>query len=222
MSGGGDETSAMGGPAYGFATPVLNSIRNYTLTSKDSENSGVDIPITMQITAVNADGSFNESSVSNGVVTVNGISFGLPEYGSFNSQGQELSLTYPTSGGGTGMCTFDPHGAGPPFPIMVGQTWTLEYSYTCNGGVPISYTQNGTVVDVETVTVPGGTFSALKLESTLTWTDANGTTHQENVSNWRDVATLRSVKEVRQFSVSGTPPAGAVLVSEQLELQSTS
>jgi hypothetical protein len=69
--------------------------------------------------------------------------------------------------GGTGTCTYDPNGSGPPFPVSVGQTWQLQYTLSCNGSAPITYTQDGTVVDAEPVTVPAGTFNALKFLSTL-------------------------------------------------------
>jgi hypothetical protein len=54
---------------------------------------------------------------------------------------------------------------------------------------PVSYTQSGSVVDVEAVTVPVGTFTAIKLQSTVTWTSPGGATRTQTVTNWRDVAT---------------------------------
>jgi hypothetical protein len=119
----------------------VNPVRNCTLTT--------------QITSVNADGSYTEiSSSPDGVNTVDGITFGTPENGSYNNEGQELSFTY---------------------------------------------TQNGTVVDLESVTVPAGTFNALKLQSTVTWTNADRTTRQESVTNWRDVEILRSGRNQSQL-----------------------
>jgi hypothetical protein len=78
------------------------------------------------------------------------------------------------------------------------------------------------VVDLESVTVPGCTFNALKLQSTITWTNFGGTTPQESVTNWRDVETLQSVKQSVTYTLSGTAPTGDYVVSETLELQSTS
>jgi hypothetical protein len=218
--GGSDEVT---GTTYAFVAPVLNSVRTYSQTFMDSSDSTINYTLQTQITSVNPDGSYTETSSSpDGVNTVNGITYGTPEDGSFNNQGQELSFTYPTSDGGTGTCTYDPNGSGPPFPVSVGQTWQLQYTYSCNGGAPISYTQNGTVVDVESVTVPAGTFTALKFQSTITWTNAEGTTRQDSITNWRDIQTLRSVKREHTYTISGTPPAGTYLVSEIQELQSTS
>jgi hypothetical protein len=218
--GGGDLT---GETTYPFVTPVLDSVRTYSQTFVDSSGNTIDYALTTQITAVNSDGSYTEASSSpDGVNTVDGITYGTPENDSYNNQGQELGYTYPTSSGGTGTCTLDPHGAGPPFPLTVGETWQLQYTLSCNGNAPTSYTQSGTVVDVESVTVPAGAFNALKLQSTITWTNSEGTTRQENVTNWRDVETLRSVKESITITLSGTTPTGDYLVSETQELQSTS
>jgi carbohydrate-binding DOMON domain-containing protein len=68
---------------------------------------------------------------------------------------------------------------------------------------PITYSQMGSVIDVELVTVPAGTFSAIKLQSTLTWTDTLGTTRTQTVTNWRDVATSIWVKEEISYAYSG-------------------
>ena len=83
-------------------------------------------------------------------------------------------------------------------------------------------TQSGTVVDVESVTVPAGTFTALKLQSTIVWTDNNGTTHTQTSTNWLDTTSFHSVKQSSTYVDTGTPPADGYAVSRQIELQSTS
>jgi hypothetical protein len=86
----------------------------------------------------------------------------------------------------------------------------------------VSSPQNGTVVDVESVTVAAGTFTALKLQSTVVWTDANGTTRTETVTNWLDTASFHSVKTSETFVLSGTMPTDGYAVSREIELQSMS
>jgi hypothetical protein len=137
-----------------------------------------------------------------------------------NASGQELTDVY--TNGAVITCTFDPHGFGPDFPVQVGQTWTLDYTYSCNSMAPTTYTQMGSVIDVESVTVPAGTFSAIKLQSTLTWTDTLGTTRTQTVTNWRDVATSISVKEEISYSYSGTLPTNGYPMSRVDLLLSTS
>jgi hypothetical protein len=119
-------------------------------------------------------------------------------------------------------CTYDPHGSGPDFPVSVGATWTLAYTFACGVQTPVTYSQKGSVVDVESVTVPAGTYSALKLESTLTWTDLAEKTRTQTITNWRDVNTLISVKQEISIAVSGTIPAGGYAVSREILLQSAS
>lgn len=68
--------------------------------------------------------------------------------------------------------------------------------------------------------MPAGTFSALKLVSTTSWTDAVGTTRVESSANWIDVATFHSVKQSITFELSGTLPNDGYAVSRQFVLQS--
>jgi hypothetical protein len=115
---------------------------------------------------------------------------------------------------------FNPHGSGPDWPVRVGETWRLEYVFACGTSTPVTYSQTGEVVDVETITVPAGTFSALKLQSALTWTDVAGTTRTETVTNWRDIFTSYSVKMEISIAVSGTAPATGYAVSRTEVLDS--
>jgi hypothetical protein len=80
--------------------------------------------------------------------------------------------------------------------------------------------QNGTVVDVESITVPAGTFNAIKLQSTISWTDALGTMRTQTVTSRRDVLTLVSVKESVTIAYAGTLPITGYPVSEETVLQS--
>jgi hypothetical protein len=80
--------------------------------------------------------------------------------------------------------------------------------------------QNGTVVDVEQVTVAAGTFTALRLVSTLTWTDSAGTQRTQSITNWRDVASSVSVKQSISISYAGTLPTTAYALSREIQLAS--
>jgi hypothetical protein len=68
--------------------------------------------------------------------------------------------------------------------------------------------------------VPAGTFNAIKLQSTVSWTDAQGTMRTQTVTNWRDVLTSVSVKESISITYAGTPLTGGYPVSRQIVLQS--
>jgi hypothetical protein len=91
---------------------------------------------------------------------------------------------------------------------------------TCGTAAPVQYTQNGNVLDVESVTGPAGTFTAIKLQSTVTWTTAAGTTITETVTNWRDIDTLFSVRQNVTRVYGGMLPTTGYEVSATIQLTS--
>jgi hypothetical protein len=119
-------------------------------------------------------------------------------------------------------CTYDPRDGGPDFPLRVGQTWSISYTFACGSESPITYEQTGSVVDVESLTVPAGTFNALKLGSTVTWPNLQGTIRTQTITNWRDIATSPSVKEEISIVVSGTLPTAGYPVSREIVLETIS
>jgi hypothetical protein len=222
--GSGSGSSSGSGQSYVFVPPAINSVRSYTETVVDNSNNTIDESFTVTGTALNSDGTYVELSEdpSHNTFIVNGTNYSIPtETETFNDSGQETSYVYTAAGGVLVTCTFDPHGDGPDFPLSVGNTWTLNYTFACGSGSPTSYSQVGSVVDVESVTVPAGTYSAIKLQSTVTWTDAGGTTRTQTVTNWRDVATLASVKQQISIAYSGTLPTTGYAVSREILLQAS-
>jgi hypothetical protein len=137
-----------------------------------------------------------------------------------NNQSQDTSYSALEANGATQTCTYAPHGPGPGYPLTAGTTWTIQYTVTCGTAAPITHTQNGNVLDVESVTVPAGTFTALKLQSTDAYTTADGTVITQTATNWRDVNTLFSVQKETTLVYSGTLPANSYAVSSQTQLQS--
>jgi hypothetical protein len=218
-------SSSGSGQSYDFVPPPINSVRSYSETVVDNSNNTIDESFTVTVTALNSDGTYVELSEdpSHNSVFVNGTNYSiLTETESLNDSGQETSYVYTAAGGGLVTCTYDPHGDGPNFPLSVGNTWTLDYTLACGSGSPVSYSQVGSVADVESVTVPAGTYSAIKLQSTVTWTDSGGTTRTQTVTNWRDVATLISVKEQISIAYSGILPTTGYAVSREILLQTSS
>lgn len=213
------------GMAYAFVPPVVNSVRNYAETVVDNSSNSIDIGYTQTVTAVNADGTIVEqvaSSTGNSSI-IDGTNYAIvAETENYNDMGQETSYVYTDDDGNPVTCTFDPHGSGPDYPLTVGETWTLDYTFTCGTNEPITYAQSGSVIDVESVTVPAGSYTAIKLQSTLTWTNAAGTTRTQTITNWRDVATSHTVKEQIAIAVSGTPPTAGYAVSRETVLESES
>jgi len=217
------EMSSGNGALYHFATPALHSQRLYAETITDSQHSVILLSYTETVTAVNSDGSYTLVQVtpSNQPLVVEGTSYFIRnETLSVNSSGQTTAYTFLAPGGVAVTCTYVPNGPGPDFPVAAGVTWTLDYTFACGQQLAVAYVQNGTAVDVESVTVPAGTFNAIKLQSTISWTDALGTTTTQTVTSWRDVMTSVSIKESVTITYAGTPPITGSPISTDTVLQS--
>ena len=214
------------GTQYDFVPPIVNSSRVYSETIVDNSNNtieGIGYMETVRSVAANGVITEEQQSTNNAGGTVNGTNYSiLTETQTYNNFGRETGFTYTESDGNPGSCIYAPYEGGPMPPLTVGQTWQIDWTETCNANPAIQYSQQGTVVDVESVTVPGGTFTALKLQSTTVWTDSNGTTHTQTTTNWLDTASFHSVKQSITYVDSGTPPVDGYAVSRQVELQSSS
>jgi hypothetical protein len=222
---GGSGSDAGSKMTYSFVTPKVNSRQIFADTTLDNSNNTITQTTRNTVTAVNADGSyvFVHDDPTGNSVTVNGTTYStITESITENNSGQEVSYT-PMLVNAIGVtCTISPHGAGPNFPLTVGQTWISNYSITCGTAPPLSYAQTGSVVGIESVTVPAGTFSAIKLQSALTWTGPNGTTRTEAITTWRDVNTEIVVKRVTNIEYSGTALVNGYPVTTTSALESQS
>jgi len=213
-------------PTYYFVTPALNAQYVYAQTIVDNSANTINETVALLVTAVQGSGAYTEqqSDPTGTVVTVNGVTYSvLDESINFNPEGQATTYSFMPANGSLTTCTYTPSAGGLTYPTQVGTTWTTNYTLSCGSAAPVSYTHTGVVADVEAVTVPAGTFQALKVMSTITWTDANGTTRTQNATNWRDVNTGLSVQSVTTTAYSGTPVSAASYpVSNTRVLQSMS
>jgi hypothetical protein len=214
------------GTSYAFVAPASGVTRVLAETIVDNADNTITIGYSDTVAPVNSDGSYTAlvQSTTGDSSIVNGTNYAVTTATeNYNDSGQELSYSFTGATGALVTCMYTPHAAGPDFPVQVGQTWQLDYTLSCdNGSAPVSYTQQGSVVDVESITVPAGTFTALKFQSTIIWTNANGTTRTETVTSWRDTATLYTLKQQISIAVSGTIPNVGYPVSRSTELQSIS
>jgi hypothetical protein len=212
------------GTQYAFVPPVVNSSRVYAETVVDNSNNTIAIGYMETVLSVAADGIITEQQQStSSSATVNGTNYTpLAETQTYNSFGRETEFTYTESNGTPVSCAYSQYAGGPTPPLAAGQTWQIDFTEACNANPAVHFSQTGTVVDVESVTVPAGTFNALKWQVTTVWTDNNGTTHTQTTTNWLDTASFHSVKESITIAYSGTLPVNGYPVSRQIELQSTS
>jgi len=206
--------------SYAFVAPSLNSQRVYSETIVDNASNTINLSYTETVTAVNADGSFVvlQQDPNNNAVVANGTTYAIqPVLITVNNSDQTLSTINTAT---QVSCAVSPYGAGPTFPVTVGQSWLTNYTITCGASPAIAYQQNGSVVDVESVTVPAGTYSALKLQTTLAHTDANGTIYNQVFATWRDAATGVVIKKQVFNTYSGTPLTNGYPVANTIVLQS--
>ncbi len=221
--GGSGGTTTGSGSAYSFAPPTAGASGTSAISIVDNSNNTIDLTQTTTVLSVNPDGSFTSLSQesSTGAVVVNGTNYLMPPTThTINSSDQEISYQYTDAATGVALtCNYDPHGLGPDGPLSVGQTWTLEFTFGCGAAAPIMYTQTGSVVDIEEVTVPAGTFMALKLQSTVTWTTAAGAMRAENITNWRNTVGLGSVKQAITYTYGAPLPTAGYPLSRQSVLQ---
>lgn len=228
--GGGSSTPSSSTPSstttYNFVPPTLNASAVYALTTVDNSNNTINQVFDTQVTIVNSDGSFVEhvEDPTHNAITANGTSYAVPTQDiNVNNVGFEISYTSTPPNGVTTSCTYTPHGSGPNHPFAVGDSWSSSWNLICGSAAPVAYSQTGTVMDTETITVPAGTFSAIKLQSTISWTDLNGTTHTDARTTWKDVnGSHLKIKEVDTYSYSGTTPAHGYPVQRTSVLQSHS
>lgn len=210
-------SSSTNSSAFNFSAPAINTTHTYAKTIIDNLNSTINQSLVDTITSVNQDGSFvvNRQDPAHNSIMVNGTTYSIQTANiSVNNSGQETAYTYTSTNGALVTCTYIPHAAGPNYPFSVGDAWSSSWNYSCGNSTPISYSQTGTVVDTESVTVPAGTFTTFKLQSTIVWTDANGTTHTDTRSTWRDVnGNHTTIKEVDTYVLTGVPPVNGYPVS---------
>jgi hypothetical protein len=94
-------------------------------------------------------------------------------------------------------CTFTPALAGYSFPLFVGKTYNSSSVYACGAGYTDNRSYSGKVLAYEQITVPAGTFNALKVELTLTNSNqpapVSGTTRVDSIC-WVDTVTIRELK----------------------------
>lgn len=215
--------AALGSVAYNFVPGPVGSERTYANTITDNSGNVINLSAVDTVTNVAADGGYtaHQSDPANSSITVNGTLYGT-EVGDFtqNSSNQLVSYTI-TTPSRTYSCTESPHGGGPTFPIRVNQTFSNSYVAQCTGGAAVTYTGSGTVVGIEQVTVPAGTFLALKLQSVASWTDPDMITRTETSTLWLDVENANVVQRVFSIAYGGGRPTNGYEVNQVSVLQST-
>lgn len=224
--GGGSNSSnaSVAMPTYTYVAPQAAAQQVYADTLLDNLNNTVNRTLAVTVTAASAGGYTatrvdpSHDRVVSGVVD---HTF-YPTTVNYDAMGRDMNWVVTGASGNPVQCQVTGGQApGAPSPLTAGQAWTAAYAEVCGAGPGLAYTQIGTFVGIESVTVPAGTFNAYKFVSTTTWTE-NGRTTTQSISRWRDAAASASrvLKSVATFSYSGTAPPQGALVSETQLLQS--
>jgi len=238
---GGNGDSAPPAPAplpqtFSYVAPALGASDTWTRTLTDSLGTSVSLQLRQRVTQANADGSevWTYDDPTAVVETHDGLTFrttpqvddvapngNLVDYTNTHLDGTQVTCTYGPATTGTatanaGRVTELAARRGESFSI--GQSWTSAYTISCAGQTPVSYRATASVIGYETVTVPAGTFQAVKETVLLTYVD-NGITSTSSTTLWRDPARwMFTVKSDQAIVRDGA--TAAYIAHDQRELSS--
>jgi len=221
---------------FSYAPPPLGTSDTWTRTLTDSVGTSVLLQLRQRVTQANADGS--EAWTYDDPTAVDEIHDGVTfrttpqvddiaangntvDYTNTHVDGTQVTCTYgqPTTGtaiANAGRVTALAARRGESFSI--GQSWTNSYSISCAGQATVNYQAVVDVPGYETVTVPAGTFQAVKQTVHLTWVD-NGVAGTSDMTLWRDPAHwMFPVKSDQAIARSGATTA--YITRDQRELAS--
>ena len=197
--------------SFTAATPAVGTTDVYAMATVDDSDNTINGTYTQRVTRINTDGSYALTQVDpgNDSVVVNGVSYRFdPTTLTFDGQGRELSADATLANGNPQDCIYTITSGGHTPPWVVGQSWTQTVQEVCAPGANFAVTESGSVVGVEQVAVPAGTFTALKFHEIQAWTDDNGQHISTDVTHWVDPAhSLFTLKKVIVYTRSGNVPA---------------
>lgn len=220
--GGGDDT----GPpttqptSYPMVKPTVGATSVYTVTSVDDLNTTVVTSYRNQVASVAADGSYaiDRDDPSNSGAAVNGIDYHTyPTVYAFSATGRETSIASASTGTG---CTVAALDAGHAVPWTIGQTFTETDGMTCTQNTDYTLAFTGSVSALESVTVPAGTFNALRMDIAETSATPDGEHVATTITLWVDPQhSFFTIKEVDVTTMTPAP-ARHYVVTRTTELQS--
>ncbi len=163
------------------------------------------------------------TSVANGIVTVDSTVNGAASDRYTNDiDGNRLTRTYKNGN----LCTYAPKRDMLNFPLSVGKTWTATWQYSCQAGYQEFATLNAEVEALETLTIPAGTFNALRIHYVLALTNSNdwqlpggssgAAAYNQDYRCWWDVDAHRLVKCDFNYAYPSGAPANYVKTFSQV------
>jgi hypothetical protein len=110
----------------------------------------------------------------------------------------------------SGGCIYSPSQQIYSFPLYVGKTWSINYTYACTGTATLSYSGTATVVARETLSTPAGSWDTLKITYTLTDSGNPTTSQTTNATCWWATAIGITVQCNTSFTYTGTTNASNI------------
>ena len=217
-------SSSSSSSTYNYVIPAVGTKRAFARTITDNASNKINQSYTETVTAASAT-SFSQSIIDPTATSqvVNGTTYRIaPLSRTINASGQVTAEIYNIDQTNPNSCTFTPSEGGVAYPLSIGQTWNAPWSERCSLTTPRTATDSGLVVDLETVTVPAGTFSTVKVQGVTSFQVATGSTLTQNTTQWRDVNTGLVVQLLDTYSYSGAVPSTGYATQIVTVLQSQS
>jgi len=148
------------GPSYAFPSPQLGNATTFAVSDVFVNGVTTSSSYTDTVTAVNANGSH----------TVQRQGGDAPRLLSMTATGARAAQTFTVNGNS---CSYTPPRVVFDFPLHFGKSWSSAWAYQCQLGYRENGALSGRVVAIERVTVPAGTFDALRIALTFNYTNSN-------------------------------------------------
>ncbi|HEY8099354.1 MAG TPA: hypothetical protein VIF82_01260 [Burkholderiaceae bacterium] len=103
-----------------------------------------------------------------------------------------------------GGCIYSPAQQLYSFPLSVGKTWSINYTYACTGAATLTYSGTATVVARETLSTPAGSWDTLKIAYTVTDSGNPATSQTTNATCWWATAIGITVQCNTSYTYTGT------------------
>ena len=221
---------------FSYVPPALGAVDVWTRTLTDNLGTSVTLQLRQRVTQQWPDGReiLTYDDPSGVVETHDGLTFrttpqtddvaadgNVTDYTNTHLDGTQVTCTYGPATNGTAAANVGrvtALAARRPQSISIGQTWTSTYTISCVGQAPVTYRATADVIGYETVTVPAGTFQAVKETVMLSYVD-NGVAGTASTTLWRDPAhSMFAVKSDETITHDGATTA--YIARDQRELSS--
>jgi len=186
------------GASYSPGTPTVGASATYNVADLLLDGETLLSSYTDTTTLLNPDGSYEISRSRGGPVS---------RIMSFTAAGHRTKQHFPPLGV---TCTYTPPRVYIDFPLHFGKRWTSAWEYACDNGGRERAALSGQVVALERITVPAGTFDAIKVVVRIDLTEAtdpslvNGEYRLDSTC-WYGTSPVRFLGCDDTYTYTGTP-----------------